>query len=417
MMVEVLAVGTELLLGQIVNSNAAEIGSRLAAAGLDHYRQAVVGDNLERVSEAIVSAASRSDAVVITGGIGPTPDDLTREALGAAAGVGMVFDEEYAGHLARWWERRGRAMPASNLRQAEHPEGAVLLENRKGTAPGLRMRVGDAWVFALPGVPQEMIPMLETHVIPFLLRESGSGEAVLVSRVIRTWGESESRVAELLDDLYRAAENPTMAFLASSGEIKIRLTARAADEQAAAVLLDPIQAEVERRLGSKVFAVDGDSIEGIVLRLAAERGWTVGTAESATGGMVAARFTSVPGSSAVFAGSVVAYTAELKAALLGVPGSTMAEHGVVSPETASAMAEGLAERLGVDVAIAVTGAAGPEPHERPPGTIVLAVRTPEDVGTIELRMPGDRERVRTFATTAALQLARLAITGEWWRRR
>jgi nicotinamide-nucleotide amidase len=417
MIVEVLAVGTELLLGQIVNSNAAEIGRRLAEAGLDHYRQGVVGDNLERIADAIASAADRADAVVITGGIGPTPDDLTREAICAVAGVDMAFDEEYAAHLRRWWERRGREMPASNLRQAEYPRGAEFIENRKGTAPGLRMDIGEARVFALPGVPQEMLPMLEEHVIPFLLRESGAGATVLVSRVIRTWGESESRVAEILADLFESAHNPTMAFLASSGEIKVRLTARAPDEDAAAALLDPVQAEVERRLGSKVFAVGGEPIEAIVLRLAAERGWSVGTAESATGGMVAARFTSVPGSSAVFAGSVVAYSADLKAALLGVPGGVMADHGVVSAETAEAMAEGAAARLGVDVAVAVTGSAGPEAQERPAGTMVVAVRTPEDVRSIELKMPGDRERVRTYTTTAALQLTRLAITGEWWRRR
>jgi len=415
--VEVLAVGTELLLGQIVNSNAAEIGRRLAEAGLDHYRQSVVGDNLERVTAAIHEACGRSGAVIVTGGIGPTQDDITREALCAAAGVDMVADEEYAARLARWWERRGREMPASNLRQAQHPRGAVLIPNAKGTAPGLRMRVGEAWVFALPGVPQEMLPMLAGDVIPFLLAESGAGETVLVSRVIRTWGESESRVAEILDDLFTVARNPTMAFLASSGEIKVRLTARAPDRAAAGALLDPVQEEVIDRLGSRVFAVGGEPIEAMVLRLAAERDWTIGTAESATGGMVAARLTSVPGSSAVFAGSVVAYTADLKVALLGVPGAVMAEHGVVSEQTALAMANGGAGRLGVDVAIAVTGSAGPDAQERPAGTMVVAVRTPEGARAADLKMPGDRERVRTYTTTAALQLARLAITGEWWGRR
>ncbi|MFH1329192.1 MAG: molybdopterin-binding protein, partial [Actinomycetota bacterium] len=228
MNVEVVAVGTELLLGQIVNGNAAEIGRRLAEAGLDHYHQVVVGDNLGRVVAALTQAVGRSDAVIVTGGVGPTQDDLTREALCAAAGVGMAYSEEMAAHLRDLWaRRRGREMPPSNLRQAEYPQGAVFLPNARGTAPGLRLRIGGAWVFALPGVPQEMLPMLEEQVIPFLVAEAGGG-GVLVSRLIRCWGESESGIAERLDDLYEASTNPTVAFLASAGEIKVRLTARAA---------------------------------------------------------------------------------------------------------------------------------------------------------------------------------------------
>jgi nicotinamide-nucleotide amidase len=415
MIVEVLCVGTELLLGQIVNTNAAEIGSRLAEAGLDHYHQTVVGDNRERAAAAVALAASRADAVVITGGIGPTQDDVTRESLCDAAGVGMAFDDAYADHLRRWWARRGREMPEANLRQAQHPEGAVLIPNPKGTAPGLRMRVGAAWAFALPGVTEEMIPMLETAVLPFLIAREGGASGVLVSRVVRSWGESESRVAELLGDLYESSTNPTLAFLAGSGEIKVRLTARAADETAAGELLDPVVDEVRRRLGSRVFAVGGAPIEEIVLRLAAERGWTLATAESATGGMVAARLTSVPGSSATFRGGIVAYGVPAKVELLGVDAALIERHGVVSAETAVAMAAGAADRLDAAAAIAVTGAAGPEPHEAAPGTMVVAVQTPDGASARTLRMPGDRERVRTYTTTAALHLARLAIEGTWWR--
>jgi nicotinamide-nucleotide amidase len=414
MIVEVLAVGTELLLGQTVNSNAAEIGRRLADAGLDHFRQGVVGDNLVRVTEAIRAAAERADALVITGGIGPTQDDITREALCAAAGVEMRFDDDYAERLRAYWERRGREMPASNLRQAEYPEGASFMVNEKGTAPGLRLRIGNTWVFALPGVPQEMLPMLDGEVIPFLLRESGSSGAALVSRVIRTWGESESRVAEILDDVFASSTNPTVAFLASSGEIKVRLTARAAGEDEAARLLDPVEAEVRRRLGERVFSVGSEPIEAIVLALAAERGWSVGTAESATGGMVASRFTAVPGASAVFVGAVVAYSTYLKRSMVGVDQAVIDEHGLVSEATALAMAHGAAERLGADVVVAVTGSAGPEPLEVPAGTMVVAVRTPEDARARLLRMPGDRERARTLTTTAALHLTRLALQGRWW---
>jgi nicotinamide-nucleotide amidase len=415
MNVEVLAVGTELLLGQIVNSNAAEIGSRLAEAGLDHYRQGVVGDNLDRMMRALKGAMDRSDAVIITGGIGPTQDDITREAMCAAAGVGMVFNEAFAGELRTMWESRGRSMPESNLRQAEHPEGAVMIPNRKGTAPGLRMRSGDTWLFAVPGVPAEMIQMVEDDVIPFLIAESGGDDMILVSRVVRTYGLPESQVAEILSDLFEAAVNPTMAFLASAGEIKVRLTASAPDGTAAAVLLDPIEAAIRERLGSRVFAIGGGPIEEIVLDLARERGWTLGTAESATGGMVAARLTSVPGSSASYVGSIIAYSAGAKQDLLDVPPGVIDAHGLVSEETALAMARGGAARLPADVVVAVTGSAGPEPLEAPVGTMVVAVRTPEGARARVLHMPGDRERARALATTAALQMLRLALMGEWWR--
>ena len=416
MNVEVLAVGTELLLGQIVNGNAADLGGRLAAAGLDHYRQGVVGDNIVRITAAIIEAVGRSDALIITGGIGPTQDDLTREAICAAAAVPMDFAADYADHLRRWWQARGREMPATNLRQAEHPRGAELIPNAKGTAPGLRLRVGQCWVFALPGVPQEMLPMVDEHVIPFLLGQAGVEGGVLVSQMLRTWGESESRVAEIVGDLYDTNTNPTLAFLASGGEIKLRLTARAATPAAAADLIAPVEAEIRRRLGRLVFATGADTIERIVLRLCAERGWTLATAESATGGLVSAALTSVPGSSEVVRGGIVAYHPELKTGLLGVDPAILDGFGLVSAETALAMAAGARRALGADVAVAVTGSAGPDALEQPVGTMVIAVETPEGSRARVSRSPGDRERVRVYTTTAALHLLRLGLTGEWWSR-
>lgn len=414
MNVEVLAVGTELLLGQIVNGNAAEIGDRLASYGLDHYRQTVVGDNVERITAAIREAVGRADALIITGGIGPTQDDLTREALCAAAGVSMEFSAEYADHLRVWWERRGREMPASNLRQAEYPAGATLIANGKGTAPGLRLRIGGCWVFALPGVPQEMLPMVDEHVLPHLVAAAGGG-GVIVSRLLRTWGESESRIAEIVGDLYDGHTNPTLAFLASGGEIKLRITARAADAAAAELLIAPVESEIRRRLGRLVFGAGDDTIERIVLRLCAERGWSLATAESATGGLVAAALTAIPGSSAVVRGGVVAYHPDVKADTLGVSSETVARFGLVSAETALEMAEGARRVLAADVAVAVTGSAGPDNLEQPAGTMVIAVATPEGSQARVSRWPGDRERVRVYTTTAALHLLRLGITGEWWK--
>jgi nicotinamide-nucleotide amidase len=407
--VEFIAVGTELLLGQIVNTNASWVGSRLADAGLGHFRQTVVGDNLERLVAAIREAAARSDAVILSGGLGPTRDDLTREAMAVAAGVDLVRDEEYAIRLREYWERRGREMPESNLQQADQPAGSIPLPNPKGTAPGLRLDMDDTVLFAVPGVPAELSPMIDDHVMPVLQHLAGGDDAVMVSRLIRTWGESEAKVGEILDDLFESSHNPTVAFLASAGEIKVRLTARAATEGAAAELIEPVEAEVRARLGARVFGADGDTIEEVIYALLRARGWSLGTAESATGGMIAARLTAVPGCSDTFRGSVVAYQEDVKIGILGVDPATIAEHGVVSEPVALEMVEGAARVLEVDVAVSVTGSAGPDPQDKPVGTMVFAVRTPHGAIARTLRLPGDRERVRTYTTTAALHHLRLAL--------
>jgi nicotinamide-nucleotide amidase len=412
MNVEVIAVGTELLLGQIVNTNLATIGRALAEAGLDTYRQVVVGDNLDRLAEAIREGLDQSDAIILTGGIGPTQDDITREGICAATGLEMAFSEEHAAHLEAWWASRGREMPATNYKQAEHPAGAVLIPNSKGTAPGLDIDVNGKRIFALPGVPAEMMLMLSEHVVPALIAFDGGDAAVLKSRVLRSYGMSESKVAELLGDLFEGQGNPTMAFLASAGEIKVRLTAKAASVEEADALIAPVEAEVRSRLGT-VFGVDDETLERLIFDALEQRGWTIGTAESATGGMIAARLTAVPGASQFVRGGVVSYATGVKQAVLGVPAETL-EESVVSEGTALAMAAGAREVLGADVGVAVTGSAGPDPQEREVGTMVIAVATPEDARARTFRMPGDRERVRTYTVTAALHLVRLAVTGEWW---
>jgi nicotinamide-nucleotide amidase len=411
MIVEILAIGTELLLGQVVNSNATRIGERLADAGLDHFQQVVVGDNEARIATAIAASCSRADALIITGGLGPTKDDLTREAIARAAGVELIFDPVEEERLRERWTSTGRVMPESNLQQAERPFGSELIANPKGTAPGIRLRIADTWVVALPGVPAEMIPMLENSVIPFL---RGDDDAAVVSRLLRTWGESESAIGERLGDLYDASTNPTIAFLASGGEIKIRITAKAATREEASVMIAPIEATVRERLGKRIFGVDDDTVEVVVLRMLEEREWTLGTAESATGGLIAGRITSVPGASRVFRGSVVSYATEVKESLLEVSADLVAEYGVVSEPVAIAMAEGARRRLGVDVVVAVTGSAGPDPQDRPVGTVVVSVTTPEGSQVRTLQLPGDRERVRTFASTAALQLLRMSLQGVDW---
>lgn len=256
--------------------------------------------------------------------------------------------------------------------------------------------------------------MVDEEVIPFLVDASGTSGAAIESVVLRTYGESESRIAEILGDLFDSSVNPTMAFLASAAEIKVRLTASAAGADAARALIGPLEDEVRRRLGSLVFATGTEPVEQMVLGMLEDRGWTLGTAESATGGLVAGRLTSVSGASKTYRGSIVAYASDVKELLLDVDPETMSSSGVVSVDTALAMAEGGARRLGVDVCLAVTGSAGPEPQDQPVGTMVIAVRTPEGVHAKTLALPGDRERVRTYATTAALHLLRLGVSGDWW---
>lgn len=405
MIVETLAVGTELLLGQIANTNAKDIATRLAESGFTHLNQTVVGDNATRIERAIHEASERSDALIITGGIGPTADDITRDAVAAVAGVPLAYDQTYELVLRERWARMrpDRRFPESNLRQAYRPEGSHIVVNPKGSAPGFRMRIGGCWVFALPGVPVEMLDMVDDLVLPFLREEAGGGR-VVVSRVLRSWGLSEAKVGEDLQDLFDMSENPTIAFLASSGEIKIRITALADSDSEARALIAPVEKEVRERLGSKIFGADDETIERVIRRELEERGWTIGTAESATGGLVGRRLTSLPGASETFRGSVVAYASDLKSSILGVPGATLDEHGVVSESTATAMAIGARSVLGVDVAVAVTGSAGPEPLEQPIGTMIVAVATPVSATVRTLHLPGDRERVRAYTATAALHL-------------
>lgn len=410
MIVETLAVGTELLLGQITNTHAKDIAIRLAESGFTHVNQTVVGDNADRMESAIRIAVGRADALIITGGIGPTADDITRSVVAVVAEVPLVYDQTYEQVLRERWSalRPDRPFPESNLRQAYRPEGAQVIANEKGSAPGFRVLVEGCWVFSLPGVPAEMLGMVDELVLPFLREEAGGGR-VVVSRVLRSWGMSEAKVGEELQDLFDVAENPSLAFLASAGEIKIRLTALADTEQEALGLIAPIESEVRERIGDLIFGADDDTIELIIRAELESRGWTIGTAESATGGLVGRRLSSLAGASATFRGSVVTYAFDLKVRILGVLPETIADHGVVSQATAEAMARGARSVLGVDVAVAVTGSAGPEPLEQPVGTMIIAVATPSFSMVRTLHVPGDRERVRAHTTTAALHLVHRAI--------
>lgn len=406
---EVVAVGTELLLGQIVDTNSAWIGEQLALRGIEHLRQTKVGDNRGRIVEVLREALGRSDAVIVCGGLGPTQDDITREALAEVMGVELVRHDELVGVIRDLFARRGRAMPDNNLRQADVPAGATPIEQRVGTAPGLICPVGEQVVYAVPGVPHEMREMLERAVLPDLEHRAGERQ-VFVSRTLRTWGESESRIAELLAPRIEAldgAGNPTIAFLASGIEgIKVRLTARAATAPDAAGLLDAEEAEVRAVLGDLVFSGADEPMEAVVGDLLVERGLTVAVAESLTGGLVASRMVSVPGSSGWFRGGVVAYDSQVKYDLLGVP-----EGPVVSEAAAMAMADGVRRLLGADVGLATTGVAGPTEQEgHPPGTVWLGVALGDDVDAVQVRLPGDRDRIRQMTVISLVDRLRRRLT-------
>ncbi|CAN5668304.1 competence/damage-inducible protein A [soil metagenome] len=414
---EVVAVGTELLLGQIVDTNSAWIGERLALAGIDSHYQTKVGDNLDRIVAVLRLALDRSDAVIVCGGLGPTQDDITREAIAAVLGVELVRDDAIVERIRAMFGSRGRPMADNNLRQADVPVGATVIEQVRGTAPGLICPVGDGRaggrsgdkvIYAVPGVPYEMEEMLERAVVADLQRRAGARSAI-VSRTLRTWGDSESGLAEKLGGRIThldAVGNPTLAFLASGVEgLKVRITARAADEAAARELIAAEEAELRLLLGDLVFGVDDETIEHAVSVLLRSQGLTLGVAESVTGGLIGARLTDAPGASVFFRGAIVSYTSEVKFDLLDV-----AEGPVVCESAAATMAESARRVLGADVGISVTGVAGPSVQDgQPPGTVFLGLAIDDDVEVVHTRLPGDRLRVRQFAAITLLNLLRLRL--------
>lgn len=406
---ELLMVGTELLLGQTVDTNASFIAEKLAEAGVNVYFKTTVGDNRPRLVAALSAALLRADVVITSGGLGPTEDDLTRDAVAGALGLDLIEDEEALAQIEKWFRSHARAMAKSNRKQALMPEGATVLQNDRGTAPGFIVRALDKAVVCLPGVPHEMRAMLTESVLPYL-REHYDLEATLYSRILRFTGIGESDLEQRLVDLFRSA-NPTVAPYASLGEVKLRLTARAEDRTEAENMFAPVEQEIRRRVGEYMYGTEDDTLEAVVGKTLQQHGRTVGTAESCTGGLVAKRLTDVPGSSAWFPGGVVAYGNDAKKRLLNVPEDVLERHGAVSPETAAAMAEGAARLFDADYGLGVTGIAGPGggSEEKPVGLVYVAVAGPEGVQTRRLLFGGERAHIRRRASQSALDLLRRQI--------
>lgn len=406
---EIVAVGTEILLGQIVDTNSAWIAERLAETGIDCHFQTVVGDNPKRMSEVLVSALERAEALIVTGGLGPTQDDLTREVVAELMGVELVRDVEIVERIQERFSSRGRPMPENNLKQADVPVGASAITEMPGTAAGLICPMPEGKViYLVPGVPTEMKQMLEGTVLQDLVSRSGE-RSVISSRVLKTWGHSESGLAEdLAEEIERLDGDGdgevTLAFQASGIEgVKVRITAKAANKEQSDSLLDYEENVLRELIGDHIFAVDHQTMESVVLDQLKAQSLTFATAESITGGMIGSRLTEVPGSSDAYVGSVVAYEADVKRSLLNVPKGI----SVVSQEAVEAMALGVCDLLGADVSVAVSGAAGPYPHEgQEPGTVWMATNVTGDVESFKVLFPFDRAQIRQFTVITVLNALR-----------
>lgn len=408
---EIIAIGTELLLGQHVDTNSTWIGEQLALAGIDSHFQTKVGDNLGRIAYALRLALGRSDAVITCGGLGPTQDDITREAIAEVMNVSMSQDPAVVALIEERFRARNRTMPSNNLRQADVPHGAAPIPQMPGTAPGLICPVGEGVIYAVPGVPSEMREMLLGSVLPDLRRRSGD-VGVILSRTLRTWGRSESALAELVADRITQLDrkgNPTLAFLASGIEgLKVRITAKAADEATARRLLDEEDEHLRALLGDLVFGVDGNTMETVVLKALVRAKMTLGVVETISGGLVTARLTGTPVARGVLRGGLVCNDESSLLELLDTNATPP-----VSEAAAKRLAEIARREFNADVGLAATGVSDAEAHHtHAPGTVFLGVSLPGGTQTAEVRLPGDLERIRQFSVISLLNLLRLRLEGD-----
>lgn len=403
---EIISVGTELLMGQIVDTNAQYISQRLAEAGINQYFRATVGDNHGRLYDTIRAAVERSDLVILTGGLGPTEDDLTKETAADVLGYGnFVLDKKSYEAMEQRFSRMHRVMTANNRKQAMFPKEATILPNENGTAPGCILEKEGKAVILLPGPPREMVPMFDASVMPYLLKRS---QSMLYSRTLRIYGMGESAVEDRLRDMIDNQTNPTIASYAMTGETTLRVTARCKDEEEGEFLVQPVIDAICHRLGDMVYSTHGRQLHEVCAQLLSTRSKTLSTAESFTGGLLASTLISVPGSSAWMLEGCVTYADAAKVRRLGVSPETLASHGAVSRETALEMARGMRAFSGSDFALSATGIAGPDggTEEKPVGLIyvALAYKGGEDVH--ELRLVGNRERIRGLGVLEALDMLR-----------
>ncbi len=405
---EIVSVGTELLLGQIVDTDAAYLARVLSQYGVSVYRRVTIGDNHDRLLAVLREAVEQNDVVFTIGGLGPTMDDISRETLAEAMGDTLHRDEGIADGLRQFFAKRGMSVLESNLRQAYVPDHGRAIDNPNGTAPGVLIEMGGKTGIALPGPPNEFVPMVDNQIIPWLAARTGG--RTIRSRVLRVCGMGESVAEDRLKDLM-ASEAPTVAPYAKTGEVHLRVTARESSAEAADALIEPMVARIIERLGDHVYAFDDETLEAAVVKLLTAHGLTLAVCESCTGGLLGSRITDVPGSSAAFLGGAITYTNEAKTDLAGVPPELVAEHGAVSPEVACAMADGVRRRFGADYGIGITGVAGPDggTAEKPVGLVYIAVADSDRTAADRCLFFGQRRDVRVRATQAALVQLRTRI--------
>ena len=409
MNVELICVGTELLLGSIVNTNAAYLAEKCAALGLSCYFQTVVGDNEERLSQVLRTAMERADIVILSGGLGPTEDDLTKETVAKVCGRKMELHEPSKKAIEKFFADKESQATDNNWKQAMLPEGSLVLENHNGTAPGIILETGDAKLILLPGPPGELQPMFEEGVVPYLAELTSQA---ICSQTVKICGVGESRAETMVKDMIEKQTNPTIATYARPGEVHIRVTANAGDRKTAAKLIKPIVKELKNRFGNYIYTTDvNTTLEESVADLAKANGLTITCAESCTGGLLSARLVNIPGISDIYKSGVVTYSNKAKRRFLGVKKSTLQKYGAVSEKTAEEMAKGASVMLKADVAAAVTGIAGPEggTPEKPVGLVYIACHVKGKTTVREYRFFGNRSQIRESAVSAALSIMRECI--------
>ncbi|MBZ4646256.1 MAG: competence/damage-inducible protein [Clostridia bacterium] len=409
---EIIAVGTELLLGQILNTNAQFLSVELSNLGIDVYFQTVVGDNQKRLEETLQTALKRADIVILTGGLGPTKDDLTKETIAQVLNLQLKLHQESLDKIKEFFAKMHRVMASNNEKQAFLPEGSIILPNNNGTAPGCIIEKDNNIVIMLPGPPKEMQPMFKEYVYPYLLKKS---PYTIYSKVLRIFGIGESSLEEKLIDIFENQSNPTIAPYAKQGEVTLRITAKCESEEVAKGLIAPVEEQIRNRLGIMVYGIEEESLEEVTCKLLMEKNLTLATAESCTGGLLAEKITSTPGISKCFHTGVVTYSNESKVNLLGVSQDTLQQYGAVSCQTALEMAKGIRERSKADIGISITGIAGPGggTPQKPVGLVYVGMATQQKCWYNELRLVGNRERIRNITVMNALDMLRkYLLTGE-----
>lgn len=409
MVVELISVGTEILLGNIVNTNAAYLAEQCAGLGLSCYYQSVVGDNAERLKGALTTALERSDIVILSGGLGPTTDDLTKETAAEVMGMPLVMDDHSLKRIKAFFETRSLEMTKNNEKQALVPEGAIVLDNDNGTAPGLILEGEKKRLILLPGPPNELIPLFENKVKPYL---DGLQPGIIYSRTVKICGMGESKVASEIQDLIDGQTNPTVAPYAKTGEVHLRVTARAQDEKEAKQMVKPLVKELKNRFGNNIYTTEADvTLEKSVVDLLLANGLTVSTIESCTGGMLAARLINIPGVSEVFKSGYITYSNKAKRKVVGVKKSSLHKYGAVSEQVAYEMANGTAMVTKADVTVSVTGIAGPDggTKEKPVGLVYIGCRVCGKTIVQEYHFMGNRVKIREATVSAALTLMRRCI--------